>query len=99
MAAECVTTEITRVARLLAVSTSGYYKRAKRSVTTPLTDREQRKADLVVKIMDHHRKSGGTYSSRRITADFRAAGERVSENTVAKLMAETGLAGISQDPW
>ena len=95
MAAECATTAITRMARLLAVSTSGYYKRAKRSVTTQLTDRNQRKADLTVKIIDHHRDSGGTYGSPRITADLRAGGEQVSEKTVAKIMAEIGLAGIS----
>ncbi|MGY4646401.1 hypothetical protein ACVWWN_000197 [Mycobacterium sp. URHB0021] len=95
MAAECATTAITRMARLLGVSTSGYYKRAKRSVTTQLTDREQRKADLTVNIIDHHRDSGGTYGSPRITADLRAGGEQVSERTVAKIMAEIGLAGIS----
>jgi transposase InsO family protein len=95
MAAECATTAITRMARLLQVSTSGYYKRAKCSVTTELTDGQQRKADLTVKITDHHRESGGTYGSPRITADLRAAGERISEKTVAKIMAEIGLAGIS----
>ena len=95
MAAECATTAITRMARLLGVSTSGYYKRVKRSVTTQLTDREQRKADLTVKIIDHHRDSGGTYGSPRITADLRASGEQVSERTAAKIMAEIGLAGIS----
>jgi putative transposase len=95
MAAECATTAITRMARLLQVSTSGYYKRVKHSVTTALTDQGQRKADLTVKITDHHRDSGGTYGSPRITADLRAAGERVSEKTVAKIMAEIGLAGIS----
>ena len=79
MAAECATTAITRMARLLQVSTSGYYKRAKRSVTTALTEGQQRKADLTVKIVDHHRDSGGTYGSPRITADLRAAGEQVSE--------------------
>lgn len=95
MAAECATTEITRMARLLGVSTSGYYKCVRRSATTELTDREQRKADLTVKITGHHRDSGGTYGSPRITADLRAAGEQVSEKTVAKIMAEIGLAGIS----
>jgi HTH-like domain len=98
MAAECATTAITRMARLLEVSTSGYYKRANRSGTTELTDREQRKADLTVKIIDHHRDSGGVYGSPRITADLRAAGERVSEKTVATIMSEIGLAGISLRP-
>lgn len=83
------------MARLLEVSTSGYYKRAKRSVTTELTDQAQRKADLAAKIIDHHHDSGGTYGSPRITADLRTAGEQVSAKTVAKIMAEIGLAGIS----
>ncbi|ADU00681.1 IS3 family transposase [Mycolicibacterium gilvum] len=95
MAAECATTAITRMACLLEVSTSGYYKHVNRSATEELTDREQRKADLSVKIVTHHRDSGGTYGSPRITADLRAAGEEVSEKTVAKIMAEIGLAGIS----
>jgi hypothetical protein len=95
MAAECANTAITRMARLLEVSTSGYYKRAKHSATTELTDRQQRKADLTVKIVDHHRDSGGVYGSPRITADLRASGEQISEKTVAKIMAEIGLAGIS----
>ena len=48
-----------------------------------------------MKIIDHHRDSGGVYGSPRITADLRAAGERVSEKTIAKIMSEIGLAGIS----
>lgn len=65
------------------------------SAAPELTDRRQRKADLTVKIVDHHRDSSGVYGSPRITADLRAAGEQVSENTVAKIMAEIGLAGTS----
>ena len=95
MAVECASTAITRMARLLGVSTSGYYQRVHRLAATELTDREQRKADLTAKITTHHRDSGGTYGSPRITADLRAAGEQVSEKTVAKIMAEIGLAGIS----
>lgn len=83
------------MARLLEVSTSGYYKRAKRSAATELTDRAQRNADLDCEDCDHHRESGGVYGSPRITADLRAAGEVVSEKTVAKIMSEIGLAGIS----
>ena len=77
------------------MSTSGYYKLANRSVTTELTDRGQRKADLTMKIIDHHRDPGRVYGSPRITADLRTAGERASEKTVAKIMSEIGLAGIS----
>lgn len=95
MAAECASTAVTRMARLLEVSTPGFYKHVKRSAATELSDREQRKADLTVKIVDHHRESAGVYGSPRITADLRAAGEVVSEKTVAKIMAEIGLAGIS----
>jgi hypothetical protein len=64
MAAECATTGM---ARLLQVSTCGFYMRVNRSVTTELTDQAQRKADLTVKINGHHRNSGGTYGSPRIT--------------------------------
>ncbi|MBB5167534.1 hypothetical protein HNP02_007541 [Mycobacterium sp. AZCC_0083] len=46
-------------------------------------------------IIDHHRDSGGVYGSPRITADLRAAGESVSDKTVAKIMSEIWLAGIS----
>lgn len=35
-----------------------------------MTNGQQWKADLTVKIIDHHRESGGTYGSPRITADL-----------------------------
>jgi transposase InsO family protein len=47
-------------------------------------------ADAIRKIFDD---SGGTYGSPRVTLDLWAAGWRVGVNTVAKLMAELGLAG------
>ncbi|MFE3654668.1 IS3 family transposase, partial [Streptomyces sp. NPDC059152] len=38
-------------------------------------------------------RSGGTYGSPRVHAELRERGWRVSKNTIAKLMAELGLAG------
>ncbi|MGU3502996.1 IS3 family transposase [Mycobacterium sp. C31M] len=73
----------------------GLLQAQNRAATDELTKSNQRKADLTLKIVTHHRDSGGTYGSPRITADLRAAGEQVSEKTVAKIMAEIGVAGIS----
>lgn len=95
MAAECATTEITRMAKLLEVSTSGYYDHVNRSTSTELNTRRQRRADLTVKIITHHKESRGVYGSPRITADLRAAGTTVTEKTVAKIMASIGIVGIS----
>ncbi|WP_433714981.1 IS3 family transposase [Nocardia sp. CA-084685] len=83
------------MARLLEVSRAGYYQYVKRGTATTLTDRQQRRTDLEVKVLAAHRDSGGVYGSPRITAELRAAGEVVSEKTVAKIMAEIGVAGIS----
>ncbi|MFF3229130.1 IS3 family transposase [Nocardia suismassiliense] len=84
-----------RMARLLEVSRAGFYQWVKRSTTMALTDRQQRRVDLEGKILTAHRDSGGVYGSPRITAELRAAGEVVSEKTVAKIMAEIGVTGIS----
>ena len=86
---------ITRMARLLTVSTSGYYQYIKRRATTVLTPRQQRRADLEVKIVEIHKDSKGTYGSPRVTAELRAHGEVVNKKTVAKIMASIGLEGIS----
>jgi putative transposase len=75
--------------RALGLSESWFYKWRDR----PSTPRQVRRAELADKVREFFDASGGTYGSPRVTLDLWAAGYRVSENTVAKLMAELGLAG------
>jgi putative transposase len=74
--------------RALGVSRSWFYK-WKDHALTPRAARRQALAAEVRRLFNAHR---GTYGSPRITADLRAAGWRVSQNTVAALMREQGLA-------
>ncbi|MFD1044351.1 IS3 family transposase, partial [Kibdelosporangium lantanae] len=60
-----------------------------------LTARQQRRADLEMKIIQAHGGSDGTYGSPRVTAELRDQGEVVTAKTVAKIMASIGLEGIS----
>ncbi|MFI6744544.1 IS3 family transposase [Nonomuraea sp. NPDC050451] len=75
--------------RALGVSPSWFYKWKNRRPTA----RQERRAHLDEEIRRHFAASGGTYGSPRITQDLRAEGWKLSENTVAKRMAELGLAG------
>ncbi|MER6003721.1 IS3 family transposase [Nonomuraea angiospora] len=75
--------------RALGVSSSWFYKWKNRRPTA----RQQRRVQLDAEIKRHFAASGGTYGSPRIVQDLRAEGWKLSENTVAKRMAELGLAG------
>jgi len=75
--------------RALGVSSSWFYKWKNRGPTA----RQERRTRLNEEIERHFAASGGTYGSPRITQDLRAEGWKLSENTVAKRMAELGLAG------
>lgn len=73
---------IAAMARVLEVSTSGYYswrrrKESRRSL-------ENRKLLMEIKVI--HAESGATYGSPRIYQELRARGIRCSENRVARLM-------------
>jgi putative transposase len=74
--------------RALGVSRSWSCKWKDRTLT-PQAGRRQALAAEVRRLFKAHR---GTYGSPRITADLREAGWQVSENTVAALMREQGLA-------
>jgi transposase InsO family protein len=93
--AEPVRFAVRRMARLLEVSTSGYYAYVKRAAAEVLTPRQQYRADLAVKVLDVHTETKGTYGSPRITAELRDRGDTVNEKTVAAIMAEIGIEGIS----
>jgi putative transposase len=75
--------------RALGVSESWYYKWRDR----PPTEREMRRQHLAEEIEEIFRRSGGTYGSPKVFIELVRRGWRVSVNTVAKLMAELGLAG------
>ncbi|MFB9739462.1 IS3 family transposase [Streptomyces sp. NPDC057386] len=75
--------------RALGVSESWYYKWRDR----PPTEREMRRQHLAEEIEEIFHRSGGTYGSPKVFIELVRRGWRVSVNTVAKLMAELGLAG------
>jgi len=89
---------ITRMADLLGVSRSGYYAWAARRDAHP-GPRSARTAELTVKIRDFHAASDQVNGAPRILADLREAGEIVSQKTVAKIMRDNGIRGISPRPW
>jgi transposase InsO family protein len=74
--------------RALAVSPAWFYKWRDGDPSPRHARREQLKVEIR-RLFAKHR---GRYGSPRITADLRDEGWRVSENTVAKIMAELGLA-------
>lgn len=73
--------------RVLGVSRSGFYDWK----AQPVSIRSERSVALRAKVREAFEASRRTYGSPRVRADLRAAGETVSEKTIAKLMREEGL--------
>jgi len=78
--------------RALGVSQSWFYKWASHARAGTLPPRAARRARLAAAVKRLFEAYQGKRGSPVITADLRDDGWRVSENTVAKLMAEQGLA-------
>jgi putative transposase len=74
--------------RALGVSRSWFYKHKDGQLPPRAQRRERLKAEVTRLFAEHD----GRYGSPRIAADLREDGWRVSENTVAALMAELHLA-------
>jgi putative transposase len=86
---------ISRMARLLNVSRSGFYAWSKR-----LPSRRAVRAERIeAKIAWFHGESDEVSGSPRILADLREDGETISRKTVAKAMRRLGLRGICPKRW
>ena len=86
---------IAMMARLLGVSTSGFYAwRAREPSARTLADGE-----LLVRIRALHASSRGTYGAPRIHAQLRREGVHVGRKRVARLMRMAGLHGASRRRW
>jgi putative transposase len=95
MEAECATFEIVRMARLLKVSSSGFYRWRKSQSEAISMPSAARRSALDEAILAAHEGSRGTYGAPRITAELQDAGTAVCENTVQRRMKALGIEGIS----
>ena len=78
--------------RVLGVSASGYYAWRKRSPS----ERAQASEALSRRIAAIHAESRQTYGARRVHAELKAQGVRVSRQRVARLMRALGLQGVTR---
>jgi putative transposase len=78
--------------RMLEVSASGYWARAKR----PMSEREKTDRAIEAKILEIHHWSQGTYGSPRMHAELGARGTVVGRKRVARLMRRGGLQGVTR---
>ena len=80
---------VATMARVLGVSSSGFYAwlRRRRSARSLSDD------DLLRQVREIHQRSRGTYGAPRIHAELVESGVCVGRRRIARLMREAGLAG------
>jgi putative transposase len=83
---------IVTMCRLLGVSPSGWYAWVRRQPSR----RAETDAALTVDIRAAHTASRGTYGAPRIHAELTANGIHVGRKRIARLMHQTGIAGVSR---
>ncbi len=86
---------VSRMARLLEVSRSGFYAWSKRLPSKRAIRAEQ----IEAKIAWFHGESDEVSGAPRILADLREDGEVISRKTVAKAMRRLGLRGVCPRRW
>ena len=86
---------IRTMCRVLGVSASGYYSWRRRMISA----RCQQDAELGRKIRMIYERSRRTYGVPRVHAELKAEGTRIARKRVARLMRESGLAGVSRRKW
>ena len=83
---------VATMCRVLGVSASGYYAWRSRG----RSHRAKRDEELCGTIRTIHKASRGTYGAPRVHAELGNQGCRVGRKRVARLMRESGLAGVSR---
>ena len=79
--------------RVLQVTRGGFYAHLKRQARGP-SPQSKRRQELTEKIRQVHQASHQIYGSPRICQELKAQGEKVCENTVAKLMKALGICSV-----
>ena len=96
--AEKATYGVYRALGLLEIAKSTYYD-WRDATRRPPSPRDQRREELAAAIVQAHDASDGVYGAPRIHADLQAAGHAVARKTVAKIMRELRIQGVSPRPW
>jgi transposase InsO family protein len=89
---------VRRMLGLLEVPKSTFYDWW-RGQAEPPSPRAQRREELAAAVVAAHADSDGVNGAPRIHADLKAAGHVVARKTVAKIMADLRIQGVSPRPW